>query len=40
MKEQLPGLFDLVFHFEELPTEYDPLVRLNEVIPWEKFRPL
>ncbi|WP_235593770.1 transposase [Leptospira interrogans] len=23
-----------------MPTESDPLVILNEVIPWKKFRPL
>ncbi|WP_046692381.1 hypothetical protein [Leptospira santarosai] len=40
MKEKLPGLFDLVFHFEELPKDGDPLVLLNAVIPWEEFRPL
>ncbi|MDI7227726.1 IS5/IS1182 family transposase [Leptospira santarosai] len=40
MKEKLPGLFDLIFHFEELPKDGDPLVLLNDVIPWEEFRPL
>ncbi|MDI7186071.1 IS5 family transposase [Leptospira santarosai] len=40
MKEKLPGLFDIVFHFEELPINGDPLIVLDKVIPWEEFRPL
>lgn len=34
------GLFDLEFRCRELEKNGDPLVKINEVIPWEEFRPL
>lgn len=33
-----PGFFDLSERYEELSTAGDPLVKLNEIIPWNKFR--
>ena len=35
-----PGLFDFVRRMDDLQEKGDPLVRLNEIIPWEEFRPL
>lgn len=32
-------MFDIIFHFEELPKEGDALIHLNELIDWEIFRP-
>ncbi len=34
------GLFDLEFRCRELEKNGDLLVKINEVIPWEAFRPL
>jgi IS5 family transposase len=34
-----PGLFDWHFRFKKLEKTGDPLRQLNEVIPWERFRP-
>jgi IS5 family transposase len=34
-----PGLFDVVRRYESLDVKPDPLVALNELIPWEEFRP-
>lgn len=33
-----PGFFDLEERYAELSKAGDPLVKLNELIPWEKFR--
>ena len=33
------GLFDCQTRFEQLTDAGDPLVRLNDVIDWELFRP-
>ena len=33
------GLFDWHFRFKKLDKNGDPLRQLNEVIPWEQFRP-
>lgn len=33
------GLFDWQFRFEKLEKNGDPLRQLNDVIPWESFRP-
>jgi IS5 family transposase len=34
------GIFDLANRYEQLSQQGDPLVKLNEMIPWGKFRPL
>lgn len=34
----LKGFFDIDFRLEELNKNGDPLVKLNEVVPWEDFR--
>ena len=34
------GLFDLEFRCRELEKNGDPLVKINEIIPWEDFRPI
>ena len=34
------GLFDLEFRCRELEKNGDPLVKINEAIPWEDFRPI
>lgn len=34
------GLFDYEFHLQKLTAEKDPLLKLNERIEWEMFRPL
>lgn len=34
------GFFDLQNRYEQLSQEKDPLVKLNEIIPWQEFRPL
>jgi transposase, IS5 family len=34
------GLFDWEFRFEKLEKGGDPLRQLNDVIPWESFRPI
>jgi len=39
MKDNTRGLFDIIFHFDSLPTNSDPLVKLNELVNWEEFRP-
>jgi IS5 family transposase len=33
------GLFDWQFRFEKLDKNGDPLGQLNDVVPWESFRP-
>ena len=33
-----PGFFDLAERYEELSAAGDPLVKLDEIIPWNKFR--
>ena len=33
------GLFDWQFRFEKLDRNGDPLQPLNDVVPWERFRP-
>ena len=33
-----PGFFDLEGRYEQLSAAGDPLERLNEIIPWNKFR--
>jgi len=33
-----PGFFDWQFRYEKLDATGDPLVQLNKVIPWERFR--
>jgi len=33
-----PGFFDLAERYEELSAAGDPLVKLDEIIPWDKFR--
>ena len=33
-----PGFFDLSERYKELSAAGDPLERLNEIIPWNKFR--
>jgi transposase, IS5 family len=35
-----PGFFDLDDRYEKLSQSGDPLVQLNEIIPWGEFRPL
>jgi IS5 family transposase len=35
-----PGFFDWQFRYEKLDATGDPLVKLNKVIQWERFRPL
>jgi IS5 family transposase len=40
MQQKTRGLFDIIFHFEELPEAGDPLILLNKLIDWEIFRPL
>ncbi len=35
----LNGLFDLDFRMNEIATGGDPLIKLNEAIDWERFRP-
>ena len=34
------GFFDLSNRYEQLSQQGDPLVKLNELIPWQHFRPL
>ena len=34
------GLFDLQNRLESLEKVGDPLLRLNQVLPWDSFRPL
>ena len=34
-----PGFFDLERRYESLDRKNDPLVTLNQLIPWETFRP-
>jgi len=34
------GFFDWQFRYEKLDATGDPLVKLNTVIKWERFRPL
>ena len=34
----LNGFFDIHFRLEQLDKFGDPLVKLNEVVPWESFR--
>lgn len=34
-----PGLFDLSRRYESLDAKNDPLVALNQMVPWESFRP-
>lgn len=34
-----PGFFDLSDRYDSLDAKPDPLVRLNELVPWEDFRP-
>jgi len=34
-----PGFLDLSRRYESLGAKPDPLVALNELIPWEEFRP-
>jgi|JI8StandDraft_1071087.scaffolds.fasta_scaffold96460_1 IS5 family transposase len=38
MKDNTRGLFDIIFHFESLPIDSDPLIKLNEIVDWEQFR--
>ena len=33
------GLFHWQFHFKKLDENRDPLRQLNNVIPWDNFRP-
>jgi hypothetical protein len=33
-----PGFFDWQFRYEKLDATGDPLVQLNKVIKWERFR--
>ena len=33
------GFFDIEFRLRELEASGDPLVKLNQTIPWEEFRP-
>src|SRR5512135_1219844 len=35
----IKGLFDIEFRMEELTRNGDPLIRLNESVDWEVFRP-
>ena len=35
----IKGLFDIEFRMEDLTRNGDPLVRLNECLDWEVFRP-
>ena len=35
----IKGLFDIEFRLEDLTRNGDPLVRLNECVDWEVFRP-
>ena len=35
----IKGLFDIEFRLEDLTKNGDPLVRLNECVKWEVFRP-
>lgn len=37
---KVPGFFDIDRRLEALSCMGDPLEKLNEVIPWEEFRPL
>lgn len=39
MKDNTRGLFDIIFHFETLPKDSDPLIKLNEIVEWNEFRP-
>lgn len=34
------GFFDVSSHLESLSSCGDPLLKLNELVPWESFRPL
>jgi IS5 family transposase len=34
-----PGFFDLNRRYESLDAKNDPLVALNRMVPWERFRP-
>ena len=34
-----PGFFDLICRYESLDAKGDPLVALNQMVPWESFRP-
>jgi len=35
----LNGFFDVEFRLEQLDKRGAPLAKLNEVVPWELFRP-
>lgn len=35
-----PGFFDLDERYAQLSKQGDPLVKLNDIIPWNSFRPL
>ena len=35
-----PGFFDWEFRHKKLDATRDPLVKINTVVPWERFRPL
>jgi len=35
-----PGFFDLAQRYDQLSDAGDPLVKLNEVVDWEGFRPI
>ena len=34
------GFFDLSDRYASLDAKNDPLVEINEIVPWEEFRPL
>ena len=38
MVTMLNGFFDIHFRLKQLDKFGDPLVKLNEVVPWESFR--
>src|SRR5271157_68811 len=40
MKDKQRGLFDEEFRLDKLTSKGDPLLRMNDLIEWEIFRPL
>ena len=34
------GFFDLSDRYVSLDAKNDPLAEINEIVPWEEFRPL